>query len=183
MNTPGTGDSDAERTSTARGALIEELMPGLVRAAGWDTLSNLRERSCTDSPDPERAAASTRWFASSGRGDVTRAEAESVMEAVREHAESTGWTPHESTGGPRLLYAASQDDLTLVVRYATTADEGPLSVEISTPCLDMPSGHTMTRSELDPRYGSSDPMYPNDDRSEFTNEQVKQLPDPEPLPE
>jgi hypothetical protein len=178
MNTPGPQQQDAEQASAARGAQVERAMPGLVRAAGWDSLGPLREESCNDSPHPEKASSATRWFSSAGRPDVSEGEARSITEAVREYAESTGWTGRESTGGPRLLYAAGQDDLTLVVRHATGSGAGPLSVEISTPCLDMPEGHTMTRSGLDSMYGSPDPMYPNDDRSKFTNGTPKPLPSP-----
>ncbi|WP_277245037.1 hypothetical protein [Micrococcus terreus] len=31
----------------------------------------------------------------------------------------------------------------------------------------------MTRSEYDPMYGSNDPLYPNDDRSQFTDGRPK----------
>lgn len=178
MNPTDPQADEAEQISAAQGSKIEEVMPGVVRAAGWESIGMLREESCNDSPEPERAAEVTRWFAAAGRRGVSQDEAQSVVDAVREYAESTGWTSKESTGGPQLIYSASQDQLTLVVRHSTgSGDAGPLGVEISTPCLEMPEEHTMSRSELDPMYGSPDSMYPNDDRSKFTNGEPKPLPE------
>ncbi|NUL46041.1 hypothetical protein F7P69_12680 [Cellulosimicrobium funkei] len=162
-----------EERSAGYGRQIEEDLPSLVRAAGWDSIGALREESCNDSPVREHASSTTRWFATAGRRDISQDEAQSVLESVREHAESTGWNSKESTGGPQLLYTASQDDLTLVVRHSTSSGPGLLGVEIATPCLEMPEGHTMSRSELDPMYGSPDSLYPNDDRSKFTNGKAK----------
>lgn len=178
MNPPDAPNDDAEQVSAERGSTIEEVMPGMIRAAGWESIGILREQSCNDSPDAETASSVTRWFAAAGRRDAGQDEARSVVDAVREHAESTGWASNESTGGPEILYAASQKDLTLVVRYSTDSGSGPLGVEISTPCLDMPDGHTMLRSELDPMYGSPSSLYPHDDRSQFTNGEPKPLPSP-----
>ncbi len=178
MNPADAPADDAEQVSAERGSAIEEAMPGLVRAAGWDSIGVLREESCNDSPDTATASSETRWFAAAGRRDADADEADAVVAAVREHAESTGWSGKDSTGGPEILYAASQGDLTLVVRHSGGSGTRPLGVEISTPCQAMPEGHAMLRSELDPMYGSPSSLYPRDDRSQFTNGEPKPLPEP-----
>ena len=61
----------------------------------------------------------------------------------------------------------------LNLTYRTTAGRPRIRLEVTTSCLDMPEGNTMTRSEYDPMYGSNDPLYPNDDRSQFTDGRPK----------
>ncbi|MFC4370457.1 hypothetical protein [Citricoccus nitrophenolicus] len=48
-----------------------------------------------------------------------------------------------------------------------------LSLSIYSPCLEMPKGRTKNRSGLGSMYGSSDPMYPYDDRWKFADGEPK----------
>ncbi|MGM7671053.1 hypothetical protein [Microbacterium sp. A93] len=177
MNPTSTGDP--EQQSAEYGRLMEAEAPGLARAAGWDSLGSLTEKSCLGTADPAEASRETRWTAVTGEFGTSETEAGRVAEQVRQAAEDTGWTSKEGSGahGDRL-YGAVKGDLNLTVTYRTGAGEAELSLRLDSPCLEMPEGHTMARSELDPMYGSSDPLYPNDDRSKFTNGEPQPLPEP-----
>lgn len=178
---PDTGNTtDSEARSAAQGRALEQEMPSLVRAAGWETIGQLNENSCLGTPDPEQAPRKTHWTGASGRSGVPRDEAEHTAELIRATAEQQGWERVQRGAAPNTenLYAAEKGDLTLNVTYSSGTGRPGLSLRLSTPCLDMPAGHTMSRSELDPMYGSSDPLYPNDDRSKFTNGEPKPLPEP-----
>ncbi|QCU77368.1 hypothetical protein E7744_03410 [Citricoccus sp. SGAir0253] len=181
MNPQTTSQPDAETQSRTSGQLMEAEMPALVRAAGWDSIGTLTETSCLGIADPEEASRETRWTASSGATGVSEDEAGHVAEQVRRAAEESGWTSKDGAGahGDRL-YGASKGDLTLALTYRTGAGASELTLALDSPCLQMPAGHTMTRSELDPMYGSSDPRYPHDDRSRFTNGTPRPLPSPSP---
>ncbi|NUL46039.1 hypothetical protein F7P69_12670 [Cellulosimicrobium funkei] len=170
-------EAEAEARSAEQGRTIHAEIPDLVRAAGWDSIGQLTEKSCLGTADPEEAARETKWIGSSSASDVPQSEAMAIAEGVARDAEQSGWTPQEGTGphGDRL-YGATKEDLTLVVTHQTGGGRSSLSLAIHSPCLEMPAGHVMTRSELDPMYGSSDPLYPNDDRSKFTNGEPKPLP-------
>ncbi|MFC7401207.1 hypothetical protein [Citricoccus sp. GCM10030269] len=179
MNPESDDQPDAEARSAEYGRTIEQELPPLVRAAGWDSIGTLTEKSCLGTADPEEASRNTRWTGSSGASGLSQSEAEEIADDVRSTAEENGWDPKEGKGphGDRV-YGASKGDLTLTVTYHTGAGRPELTLSLDSPCLDMPSGHTMSRSELDPMYGSSDPLYPNDDRSKFTNGKAKPLPSP-----
>jgi len=176
--TPDTeGTAEAERRSAAHGALIEQDLPALLRAGGWETISTLRETSCLGDPDPAVAASRTKWLGS-GSADLPAAEARQRAERVGARARELGWTPQEGSGphGDRL-FGATKEELTLVVSYETGGGHRTLTVAVHSPCLEMPEGHTMTRSGLDALYGSADPLYPDEDRSAFTNGSPKPLPE------
>lgn len=177
MTSPSDVGGDPEARSADFGQAMEAEMPGLVQAAGWDSIGALAEQSCLGHADPEQASRETRWTSSSGAVGVSEAEAEDIAAEIRRTAEAGGWVSADGAGphGDRL-YGASKDEITLNVTYRTGAGEPELTLSLDSPCLEMPAGHTMARSELDPMYGSSDPMYPNDDRSKFTNGEPKPLP-------
>ena len=173
-----TPDDDVQQRSAAAGATIEQDLPQLVRTVGWDSVGRLREQSCLGDPSPDAAPRQTSWVGSASR-DSSAEEARGQAAQIAQVAESIGWTPQEGSGGQGdRLYGAQKDDLTLVVRHRTGGGHDALSVEIHSPCMDMPEGHTMSRSEYDPMYGSNDPLYPNDDRSKFTNGKPKPFPEP-----
>ncbi|MGO1885800.1 MAG: hypothetical protein ACTH3G_10630 [Citricoccus sp.] len=167
-----------EERSAGYGRQIEEELPTLVRAAGWDSIGAFAENSCLGYAAPEKASRETHWTAASGRVGVSEADAGQMAEQVQRAAEEAGWTSKEGNGphGDRL-YGASKGDITLNVIYRSGAGEPALSLSLNSPCLEMPAGHVMTRSGLDPMYGSSDPLYPEDDRSKFTNGKAKPLPE------
>lgn len=171
--------ADIEQRSAAHGRLIEEDMPSLVRAAGWDSIGNLGEKSCLGTADPEEAVRETKWIGSSSATDVPQSEATTIAEDIARDAEQLGWSPQEGSGpnGDRL-YGATKEDLTLVVTHHTGGGRANLSLAIHSPCLEMPAGHTLTRSTLDPMYGSGDELYPDEDSSKFTNGEPKPLPEP-----
>lgn len=166
-----------QELSGTHGRTIEQDLIPVVRAAGWDSVGQLREQSCLGDADPQDAARQTKWLGTAAR-ESSQDQARRQAEEVARTAESLGWTPSEGHGaqGDRL-YGAEKDELTLVVRHRTGGGHNTLSVAIHSPCLDMPEGHTMTRSEYDPMYGSHDPLYPNDDSSKFTNGQPKPFPE------
>ena len=168
---------NAQQRSAEAGRVIEQDLIAVVRAAGWDSVGQLREQSCLGDADPKDAARQTKWLGTAAR-ESSQDQARRQAEEVARTAESLGWTPSEGHGaqGDRL-YGAEKDELTLVVRHRTGGGHNTLSMAIHSPCLDMPEGHTMTRSEYDPMYGSHDPLYPNDDSSKFTNGQPKPFPE------
>jgi hypothetical protein len=172
-------NQEVEARSAAQGRALEAEMPALVHAAGWDSIGRLAENSCLGTPDPEQASRRTHWTGLAGRAGVDREKAEDIAGNIQSAAEERGWEPLErgnTAPNAQSLYAAAKGDLTLSVTYSSGTGRPRLSLNVSTPCLDMPEGHTMARSELDPMYGSPDPMYPNDDRSKFTNGTPKPLP-------
>lgn len=173
---PG-ANGDPEARSAELGHAIESEMPALVRASGWDSLGELRETSCLGYADPEMASRETKWIGRSGTVGISESDAESLTAEIRETAEAGGWTPKEGRGpqGNRL-YGATKGDLILIVTYQSGTGRPEFTLSVHSPCLEMPEGHTMSRSELDPMYGSADPRYPNDDRSKFTNGKPKPLP-------
>lgn len=179
MNPDSTPTGDAEQRSADHGRTVESELPDLVRAAGWGSIGRLSERSCLGYADPEKASRETRWTGSAGRSGVAEAEAQDIAQQVRHAAEEAGWASKDGAGphGERL-YGAAKGELTLSLTYQAGAGRPELILRVDSPCLEMPEGHTMSRSELDPMYGSSDPMYPNDDRSKFTNGEAKPLPEP-----
>lgn len=174
-----TSEVDAETLSAQQGERVEQIMPGLVRAAGWDAVGQLSEVTCSGSPVPEEASRSTRWSAVAGRSNGDQQEANGIAAAVQGHAEDTGWSTQQvSSANDGRVYQAVKDDMGLNLTYRTTAGRPRIRLEVTTSCLDMPEGHTMTRSEYDPMYGSNDPLYPHDDRSQFTNGRPKPFPEP-----
>ncbi|MFB9071901.1 hypothetical protein ACFFIO_12755 [Citricoccus parietis] len=181
MNPEADTTSDSETRSAEQGRAMEAEIPDLVRAAGWDSVGQLAENSCLGDPDPEQASRETHWTGASGRVGVSREDAESAAERIQDAAERRGWE-HLKRGNTapnsENLYAAAKGDLTLNVTYTSGTGRPGLSLQLSTECLEMPAGHTMIRSVLDPMYGSADPLYPNDDRSKFTNGEPKPLPGP-----
>lgn len=169
-----TSEVDAETLSTQQGERMEQIMPGLVRAAGWDAVGQLSEVTCSGSPVPEEASRSTRWSAVAGRSNGDQQEANGIAAAVQGQAEDTGWSTQQvSSANDGRVYQAVKDDMGLNLTYRTTAGRPRIRLEVTTSCLDMPEGNTMTRSEYDPMYGSNDPLYPNDDRSQFTDGRPK----------
>lgn len=176
----GSQQDNVEATAQ-HGEQLVAAIPGLVRAFGEESVSLLSETSCTSSPDPETASRNTRWTGAVGVSASSAQEGRDRAQAVREYAESTGWATEDRgaahPSGERL-YTATRDALTLVIEQDGGDDEPEVSFTITSPCLEKPSGHTMTRSELDSMYWSSDPLYPNDDRAKFTNGEPKPLPEP-----
>ncbi|NUL46040.1 hypothetical protein F7P69_12675 [Cellulosimicrobium funkei] len=177
----GSQHQDNVEATAHQGQQMVDLMPGLVLTFGEQSVSLLSETSCTSSPDPETASRNTRWTGSVGFSASSAQEGRDRAQAVREYAESTGWTTEDRASvhpsGERL-YSATRDDLTLVIEQDGGEDEPGVSFTVTSPCLEKPAGHTMTRSEFDSMYGSTDPLYPNDDRSKFTNGEPKPLPEP-----
>ncbi|GAA4775384.1 hypothetical protein [Citricoccus nitrophenolicus] len=175
----GSQQQDNVEATAQQGQQMVNLLPGLVRAFGEESVSLLSETSCTSSPDPETASRNTRWTGAVGFSASSAQEGRGRAQAVREYAESTGWASEDRAAvhpsGERL-YTATRGDLTLVLEQDGGEDEPGVSFTVTSPCLEKPDGHTMTRSELDSMYGSSDPLYPNDDRSKFTNGEPKPLP-------
>lgn len=172
---------DNVAATAQHGEQIAAAIPGLARAFGQDSVGTLSETSCTSSPDPETASRNTRWTASTATTVPTQRQAQDLAGAVRVHAEAQGWqTQDREAAHPGLdrLYTAVRDDLTLVMDADGSGGDYEIQLSVTSPCLEKPAGHTMTRSEWDPMYGSSDPLYPNDDRSEFTNGSPKPLPSP-----
>lgn len=180
MNPDADTASDTEARSAAQGKALEAEMPDLVRAAGWDTIGQLAENSCLGMPDPEQASRQTHWTGAAQRVGMSRDEALATAGDIQATAEQRGWQTRDrgnTAPNTETLYAAAKDDLTLSVVYSSGTGRPGLALRLSTGCLDMPDGHTMSRSELDPMYGSADPMYPKDDRSKFTNGKAKPLPE------
>ncbi|NUL46042.1 hypothetical protein F7P69_12685 [Cellulosimicrobium funkei] len=172
-------DENVEATAQHGDQVVAEI-PGLARAFGQDAVPQLREVSCTSSPDPEMASRNTRWRAATGATVSSDQEARELADAVRKHAESKGWVTQRSDAShPSLerLYMATLDDLTLTINANNRGGSPEVTLAVVSPCLEKPDGHTMTRSEFDSMYGSSDPLYPNDDRSKFTNGEPKPLPE------
>ncbi|MDI3331236.1 MAG: hypothetical protein QJR09_10975 [Micrococcus sp.] len=172
---------DNVAATAQHGEQISAAVPGLVRAFGQDSVGTLSETSCTSSPDPETASRNTRWEASTATSVPTQQEARALADAVRQHAEAQGWqTQDREAAHPSLerLYSAVREDLTLVMDADDGGEDVQVRLSVTSPCLEKPAGHTMARSELDPMYGSPDPMYPNDDRSKFTNGTPRPLPAP-----
>ncbi|NUL49007.1 hypothetical protein F7P69_27950 [Cellulosimicrobium funkei] len=177
----GSQQQDNAEATARDGEQLVASIPGLVRAFGEESVSELSETSCTSSPDPETASRNTRWKGSTGTDAPSSQEGRERAQAVREYAEANGWTTEErGSAHPSIerLYTATREDLTLIVEQDGGVDEPVVSFTVVSPCLEKPSDHTMTRSEYDPMYGSSDPLYPNDDRSKFTNGEPKPLPEP-----
>lgn len=83
-----TSEVDAETLSAQQGERMEQIMPGLVRAAGWDAVGQLSEVTCSGSPVPEEASRSTRWSAVAGRSNGDQQEANGIAAAVQGHAEA-----------------------------------------------------------------------------------------------
>lgn len=177
MNPQSNDEADNPARSAAHGELIEAELPAAVRNAGWDHIGSLMETSCTSDPDPATASRRTMWEGGARELDVSEDSARLIARKVKDYAESHGWTPADGSGpdGHRL-YGATKEDVALQVTFRETGTRTALSIVMSSPCLEMPEGHTMARSELDPMYGSPDPMYPNDDRAKFTNGSPKPLP-------
>ena len=177
----GSQKQDNAEATARHGEQLVASIPGLVRTFGEESVSELSETSCTSSPDPETASRNTRWKGSTGTDAPSSQEGRERAQAVREYAEANGWTTEErGSAHPSIerLYTATREDLTLIVEQDGGVDEPVVSFTVVSPCLEKPSDHTMTRSEYDPMYGSSDPLYPNDDRSKFTNGEPKPLPEP-----
>jgi hypothetical protein len=179
MNPQSTDEAGNPSRSAAHGRLIEAELPAAVRQAGWDHIGSLMETSCTSDPEPETASRRTMWEGGARELDVDADSARQVAQQVKDYADSHGWTAtdDQDPNGHRL-YGATKDEVALQVTFRETGTRTALSIVMSSPCLDMPAGHTMTRSEWDPMYGSPDPLYPNDDRSKFTNGTPKPLPAP-----
>ncbi|VXB76502.1 hypothetical protein [Citricoccus sp. K5] len=178
MNSGSDGTPDAEERSAAQGRQIEEDLPLLVEAAGWQGIGALAEKSCLGDPEPAAASRETKWIGSASR-DLDGADPSELAASIARQAEDLGWTPQEGNGphGDRI-YGAVKNELTLVVNHTTSGGADAVALSIHSPCLEMPEGHTMTRSELDPMYGSGDELYPGEDSSKFTNGEPKPLPEP-----
>ncbi|NUL46038.1 hypothetical protein F7P69_12665 [Cellulosimicrobium funkei] len=177
----GSLQQDNVEATAQHGEQVVAEIPGLARAFGEESVSELSETSCTSSLDPDTAPRNTRWRGSVVVSVPTDRDARERAEAVREYAESNDWLTQDrgsSHPGVERLYTATQDELTLTINANARGDNPEISLTVVSPCLEKPAGHTMTRSELDPMYGSSDPLYPNDDRSKFTNGEPKPLPEP-----
>lgn len=124
---------NAQRRSAEAGTVIEHDLPSLVRAAGWDSVGQLREQSCLGDTDPKDAARQTKWLGTAAR-ESSEDQARRQAEEVARTAESLGWTPSESHGAQGdQLYGAEKDDLPLVVRHRTGGGHSTLSVAIHSP--------------------------------------------------
>lgn len=149
------GPSGNEQRSAAHGRQIEQDLPPLVQAAGWDGLGELGEKSCLGDPDPAVASRETKWIGSASRSDVPEAQARELAARIARQAEEMGWSAQDGAGpsGDRV-YGATKEDLTLVVSHRTGGGRSSMTVAIHSPCLEMPEGHTMVRSGLDPDHGA-----------------------------
>lgn len=156
---------DAEALSTADGQFLEQNFPDIARAMGADSVTRLRERTCAgDTASGPTAASNTSWVAHAEVVVSDVAVARQVAEHVRAQAEKQGWTTSQdpaevgdrgSFAGQRLL-SAKLDDPDLVMTVLLDDDrDGALVVAtiVRGICRDMPQGHRMVHSRLDPEYG------------------------------
>ncbi|GEM_PF-5459236 len=161
------GNADAEQASRADGEYLERVFPDIARSMGADSVTRLRELTCKgETASGPTAARETSWVADAGVAVPDESVARQVAEHVRAQVEAQGWRTSEDPAevgdegafaGTRLLSAAHEDpDLVLTVLLD---EDGRGTLTVSTvvrgTCREMPEGHRMVHSELDPQYGTN----------------------------
>lgn len=183
-----TSEVSPETISTSEGDYLEAIFPDIARSMGANSVTHLREITCAgDTASGPTAARKTSWMA---RAEVTVTDADvarEVADNVRAEVEKHGWTTSEnpadvgdqgSFAGTRLLSAKLEDpDLVMTVLLDEDRD-GTLIVanQVRGICRDMPEGHKMVRSPLDPEYGAADLAYEETDSIEDYTGLFKPLP-------
>ena len=187
--------SDAElqhaaQRSTADGEFLEKTFPDIARSMGADSLTRLRERTCTGAlPGDPAAVENTSWVAEAEVTVRDKHVARAVAEHVRDQARTQGWELADDPAdvdadgnfsGTRLLGGHHHErDLALTVLLDEDR-HGDLIVTalVRGACRDMPTDHRMVHSTLDPEYGGgvSDGYEDTGDLHDYTG-RYKPLPD------
>ena len=186
--------SDAElqhaaQRSTADGEFLEKTFPDLARSMGADSLTRLRERTCTGAlPGDPAAVENTSWVAEAKVTVRDKHVARTVADHVRDQARTQGWELADDPAdvdadgnfsGTRLLGGHHHErDLALTVLLDEDR-HGDLIVTalVRGACRDMPTDHRMVRSTLDPEYGAVGSGYEDTgDLHDYTG-RYKPLPD------
>ena len=182
--------ADAEALSTADGEFLDKTFPDIARAMGAESVTHLRERTCTGAlPGDRSAAKNTSWMARAVVAVDSEDTAHKVADHIRTQADKQGWTLAEDPAdvdaegnfaGTRLL-GGKHDGQNMVMTVLLDEDrDGTLIVinHVRGICRDMPDGHEMVHSRLDPDYGTAEGDGYNDHVSleDYTGEQA-------PLPE
>ncbi|MDO5633490.1 MAG: hypothetical protein Q4G34_01265, partial [Micrococcus sp.] len=154
------------------GEYLDRVFPDIARSMGALAVTDLSEQTCsTTAISGPSAARQTSWMARAEVGVSTEDVANNVAENIREQAEHYGWTTAKNPrdvgadgnyAGQRLLGATLEDpNLVMILLLRTHQQDGTLRVvtQIRGRCYDMPEGHRMTRSTLDPDYGSASSAY------------------------
>ncbi|MDO5633491.1 MAG: hypothetical protein Q4G34_01270 [Micrococcus sp.] len=170
MNESSTS-SDPLSLSRAEGEYLDRVFPDIARSMGALSVTRLHERTCsTTAISGPSAARHTAWVADAEVAVANEDVAIKVAKNVREQAEHYGWTTAENPrdvgadgnyAGQRLLGATLEDpNLVMIVLLDKKYDGTPIvATVIHGRCYDMPEGHRMTRSTLDPDYGSASSAY------------------------
>ncbi|WIK81984.1 hypothetical protein [Micrococcus lylae] len=180
--------AEAEALSAADGEFLDKTFPDIARAMGAESVRRLRETTCTGAlPGDRSAAKNTSWIADAEVAVDSEDTAHKVADHIRTQAKKQGWTLAEDPAdvdaegnfaGSRLL-GGKHDGQNMVMTVLLDEDrDGTLIVAtvVRGICRDMPDGHEMVRSELDPQYGAVGDGYADTDSLEdFTGQ-------PGPLP-